>query len=179
MLKKVILFSFLFILLSAFAIPFAANAQTSIINPGTRAYTTGDYTLNDILLVVIGASRWILGIVGSLALLMFIYGGFTFLISAGSSDKISQAKKILVAAVVGLIIVFSSYLIIQFVLSSLGLNWKGDNSQLRAEISACEAQFGAEGYSCMSDSIGKNCKAGLCLNGSDKADTSIECCTAN
>lgn len=175
MLKKVILFSFLFILLSAFIIPFAASAQTSIINPSTKAYTTGDYTLNDILLIAIGASRWILGIVGSLALLMFIYGGFTFLISAGSSDKISQAKKILVAAVVGLIIVFSSYLIIQFVLSSLGLNWKGDNSQLRAEISPCEASLGTKGYSCMNEGLGKNCKADLCPDDS----TEIKCCTSN
>lgn len=175
MFKKLIVFSFLLILLTSFAIPFIASAQTSIIDPSSRAYTNGDYTLNDILLIAIGASRWILGIVGSLALLMFIYGGFTFLISAGSSDKIGQAKKILVAAVIGLIIVFSSYLIIQFVLSSLGLNWKGDNSKLRAEISPCEANLGTKGYTCMNEAIGKNCQAGLCPND----PTEIKCCTSN
>jgi len=56
---------------------------------------------------------------------MFIYGGFTFLISAGSSEKIGEARKILVAAVIGLLIVFASYVIIQFVLQSLGMNWDG------------------------------------------------------
>ena len=112
-------------------------AQTSIVNPSyTNAsgtpYTNGDYTLNDMLVVVIGASRWILGIVGALALAMFIYGGFTFLLSGGSSEKIGQARKIIVAAVVGLIIVFTSYIIIQFVLKSIGLNWQGTNQVMTA-----------------------------------------------
>jgi isoprenylcysteine carboxyl methyltransferase (ICMT) family protein YpbQ len=57
---------------------------------------------------------------------MFIYAGFTMLISAGNSQKIAQAKNILVAAVIGLAIVFSSYLIIKFVLAALGYSWTGD-----------------------------------------------------
>lgn len=128
MYKKIIarglqLILFAFILSLPFAV--SAQTQTSIIDPTASAYNTGDYTLSDILTIAIGASRWILGIVGSLALIMFIYGGFTFLISAGSSDKVGQARKIIVAAVIGLIIVFTSYIIIRFVLTSLGLDWKG------------------------------------------------------
>lgn len=134
MLKKILIsFSFLSLISLVLFSPLVANAQTEtqqaivdpIINPNNPAYEIGDYSLNDILGIAIGASRWILGIVGSLALLMFIYGGFTFLISAGSSEKISEARKIIVAAVIGLIIIFASYLIIQFVLGSLGLNWQG------------------------------------------------------
>jgi len=81
-------------------------------------------------MIAVRASRWILGIVGSLALLMFVYGGFMFLISSGSSDKISKAKAIIVAAIVGLIIVFSSYLIIQFVLKTIGINWDGTKTNI-------------------------------------------------
>ncbi|MFA5109748.1 MAG: pilin [Patescibacteria group bacterium] len=95
----------------------------------------GLYTVNDFVSLAINVSKWILGIVGSLSLVMFIYGGFMFLISAGSSDSISKAKKIIIAAVVGLIIVFSSYLIIKFVLSSIGLNWNGEVEQ-PAKVSA-------------------------------------------
>ena len=125
MLKKIIFFS-LFLSLGFFIItPLKTLAADSIINPNASAYSDGNYTLNDILIIAIGASRWILGIVGSLTLIMFIYGGFTFLVSAGSSDKVGQAKKIIVAAVIGLLIVFSSYLIIKFALASLGLNWNG------------------------------------------------------
>lgn len=126
MFKKFILFgSFLFIILFSFGATSIASAQSSIIDPTTSQYTEGEYTLNDILAIAIQASKWILGIVGSLTLIMFIYGGFTFLISAGSSDKVGEAKKIITAAVIGLIIVFSSYLIIAFVLGSLGLSWSG------------------------------------------------------
>ena len=80
----------------------------------------GNYTLNDFVVLAVNVSKIILGLVGSLSLLMFIYGGFTFLISAGSSDKIGQAKKIIVAAIIGLIIVFTSWMIINFVTKAIG-----------------------------------------------------------
>lgn len=133
MLKKIILVSVILVIcglaINALTIN-PAQAQNSIVDPGNPNYASGDYTLNDILLVGIGVSRWILGIVGALALAMFIYGGVIFLISGGSSEKIGQARKIIVAAVVGLIIVFASYIIIQFVLKSLGLNWQGTNQKM-------------------------------------------------
>jgi hypothetical protein len=139
MFKKIIFFSLflsLGFLIITTPLKTAIATTTSIIDPsatgtaGNQPYTDGNYSLNDILIIAIGASRWILGIVGSLTLIMFIYGGFTFLISAGSSDKVGQAKKIIVAAVIGLLIVFSSYLIIKFALASLGLNWNGQAASM-------------------------------------------------
>jgi len=91
----------------------------------------GMYEINDFIVLAINIARWILGIVGSLSLVMFIYGGFMFLISAGSSESVTKGKNIITAAVVGLIIVFSSYLIIKFVLSSMGLNWKGGIEKMK------------------------------------------------
>lgn len=93
--------------------------------PGGDATYCGNYELNDFVSLAINISKWILGMVGSLSLIMFVYGGILFLISSGASDKVGQAKKIIVAAIIGLIIVFSSYLIIQFVLGSMGLTWSG------------------------------------------------------
>lgn len=86
----------------------------------------GDYNVDDFLILAINASRIILGLVGSLTLLMLVYGGFTFLISGGSSETVGQARKIIVAAVVGLLIVFTSFLIIKFVLKSMGVDWNGE-----------------------------------------------------
>jgi len=132
--KTILLVSFLSLILAASS--FSLVAQAQIINPnasgtgGGTPYTEGDYTLDDILGIAIGASRWVLGIVGSLALIMFIYGGFMFLVSAGSTEKIGKAKEIIVAAVIGLLIVFASYLIIKFVLQSLGLNWNGNTNKM-------------------------------------------------
>jgi hypothetical protein len=77
------------------------------------------------LILFASAAKWILGIVGSLTLLMFIYGGFLFLTSAGSSEKITKANGVLIAAITGLAIVFSSFLIIKFILGSVGITWDG------------------------------------------------------
>lgn len=96
------------------------SAQTSIINTSDSNYAQGNYDVDDILSIAIKTSRIVLGIIGSLALLMFIYGGLSFLISGGSSEKVSKAKGIIAAAAIGLIIVFASFLIIKFVLKALG-----------------------------------------------------------
>lgn len=80
----------------------------------------GDYTLNDFMNKVVGLARWILGITGSLALLFFIYGGVMFLISGGNSERVTKAKQIIIGAVIGLIIVFTAYMIIGFVMKTMG-----------------------------------------------------------
>ncbi len=96
-------------------------------NPtGVSPTDCGDYAISDFLALAINISKFVFGIIGSLTLLMFVYGGVMFLISAGSADKVGQAKKIITAAVVGLLIVFGSWLIINFVFKTMGLNWQGE-----------------------------------------------------
>ncbi|MBU1146376.1 pilin [Patescibacteria group bacterium] len=63
----------------------------------------------------------ILGLVGALALAMFVFGGFTWLTSAGSPDKIKKGKDILIWATIGLIVIFTSYTLVDFLLRSFGL----------------------------------------------------------
>lgn len=75
----------------------------------------GNYQLSDFVRLAVRVSDIILGIVGSLALLMFVYGGFTWILSGGSSDKVQQGKDILRNAVIGLILVFTSWLIVSVV----------------------------------------------------------------
>lgn len=185
MLKKIFLFgSCLAIILTAISAPIIASAETDhIIDTNSSAYQTGSYTLNDIMAMIISISGWILGLVGSLALLMFVYGGFMFLISAGSSDKIGQAKKILIAAVIGLVIVFSSYMIIRFVAQAVGVDWQGGKILKKsttvsgdvASNASCEDFAATEkgnGFSCMSGSdtgycaTNHTCSTGKCCHAS-------------
>jgi len=63
----------------------------------------------------------ILGIVGSLALVMFIYGGFNIMTAAGSPEKVEKGKQILIWATIGLIVIFTSYALVKFVFTSLGV----------------------------------------------------------
>lgn len=82
---------------------------------------TGDCEVNDFVQLFALYFNLTLGIIGSIALLFFIWGGFLFLTSGGNKDKVEKGKHTLIAAVIGIIIVFSSYLIIQTVLESLGI----------------------------------------------------------
>jgi hypothetical protein len=83
-------------------------------------YCTGNYEVNDFVQILINGVNILFGLVGSLTLIMFIYGGVMFLVSSGNTERVTKAKQILINAIIGLIIIFTSYLIIQFVLVSLG-----------------------------------------------------------
>jgi len=88
-------------------------------------YADGSYELNDFIILGKNVAAWILGIVGSLALLFFIYGGIMFLIAGGKEEQIKKGKDIITAAIIGLILVFASYLIIAFFMRLMGLSWDG------------------------------------------------------
>ena len=61
-----------------------------------------------------------LAVMGSLALLVFVYGGFMWLTAAGSDDKVKKGSQAMVWAVIGIFIVFSSYAILTLVLKGIG-----------------------------------------------------------
>lgn len=77
---------------------------------------------NDLVQVFINQGKNIFGFIGMIALAAFIYGGFLMVFSFGSADKVKQGRDVMVAAVVGIIIVFSAYLIVAFILSALGVS---------------------------------------------------------
>jgi hypothetical protein len=60
-----------------------------------------------------------LGLVGSLALVMFIYGGFMWLTAMGDPGKVTKGKEIFKWAVLGLIIIFASYSLVRALLAAL------------------------------------------------------------
>lgn len=101
----------------------AETVKPTSLPPGTNL---GNYKINDLLEVGKKATNWILGMVGSISLLMFIYGGFTLLMSHGEPAKVTEGKKIITTAIIGIIIVFSSYIIVKFVVTDmLGMKWEG------------------------------------------------------
>lgn len=57
-----------------------------------------------------------MGVVGSIALLMFVYGGFTWMLSAGNSEKVKKGTDIVVWSALGMALVFMSYALVRFVL---------------------------------------------------------------
>lgn len=62
----------------------------------------------------------VLGVVGSIALIMFVYGGFTWMMASGNQEAIRKGKDILVWATIGLIVIFSAYAITNFIFKGIG-----------------------------------------------------------
>ena len=61
----------------------------------------------------------ILGLVGVLALVMFIYGGITWMISGGKEEMIKKGRDTLVWATIGLAFIFFAYSLVHFLLERL------------------------------------------------------------
>jgi hypothetical protein len=57
--------------------------------------------------------------VGAISVIMIIYSGILYVISAGSSEKIKKAKDTIKYSIVGLVISILAYAIVNFVIGSL------------------------------------------------------------
>ena len=77
-------------------------------------------SIGDISQMIANIVQIILGVVGSLALLMLIWGGINMVISQGNEQKIEEAKNILKNAAIGILIVFGAWIIVNFVIIALG-----------------------------------------------------------
>lgn len=111
------------LLLGAAVLPLPADAlvqDCALERPSEAAELYCDDT-NDLVLQIIRIGQFLLGLTGSLALVMFIYGGFVFLTAMGRSEQAKKGQQVIGAAVIGLIITLSAYFIIDFVVQGLGV----------------------------------------------------------
>lgn len=104
------------------------NANSGNLNKDTECMKNGKCELNDFMQIALNVSELILGLVGSLSLLAFVVGGVMWMLSAGNAEMVTRGKNTIIGAVIGLVIVFTSFMIIQLVYKSLGLDWKGESS---------------------------------------------------
>ena len=79
------------------------------------AGTSGTTDLSGIASKVVNIFSIIVGIV---AVLMIIYGGFKYITSGGDSGNVSGAKNTLIYAIIGLIIVALAQIIVHFVINT-------------------------------------------------------------
>ncbi|MBI5230527.1 MAG: hypothetical protein HY981_04495 [Candidatus Magasanikbacteria bacterium] len=60
-----------------------------------------------------------LGLLGIVAVVIILIGGFEWMTAGGNEDKTGEAKKRIIAGVIGLAIILSAYAIAKFVINSL------------------------------------------------------------
>ena len=60
-----------------------------------------------------------IGVIGFIAVVMIIYGGFMYTTSAGDSSKVTKAKNVIMYGIVGLVVALLAFAIVNFVLNGL------------------------------------------------------------
>ena len=78
----------------------------------------------------------ILYIVGIIAVIMLIIGGIKYVVSGGDSKKVTDAKNTVLYAIIGLVICFLSFAIINFVISALP---SSDNNDSKTDTSLIQS----------------------------------------
>ncbi len=92
-------FSTLF-LLALTLVPSHAFAQVNLTNP------LGE---TDVRIIIARLINGFLGISGSLALVMFIYGGILWMTAMGNDTRLKKGKDTLIWAILGILVIASAY----------------------------------------------------------------------
>lgn len=160
----------------------------------TSATLTNPLGKNVTLQIIIGrVISAVLGVVGSIALLMFIYGGFLWLTSAGVEQKITQGKQIITWATIGLAVIFLSYTLVGFVITGLtkggtaggtagggvGGGAAGGGGEapnpIESQISGCCIETSADGGKTCYASTDAECVGNIVFYASKRCDDLTEC----
>jgi len=122
--KYVLILSFILLILSLSTLANAACCTTGTADPAGCSVCltnplTGTTKSEGIPTLLGNVINSVLGIIGSLALVMFIYGGATWMLSAGNQEQVTKGKNILIWATLGLVIIFTAYALVRFVLTTV------------------------------------------------------------
>jgi hypothetical protein len=113
------------LIIASFSLANVSFAFTSIVPEACRGEAEigegpDKCGLDAVEIGAVNVATVILSIAGSLALLMFVIGGFMYIFAGGNQNLTTKAKNFLVYAVIGLVIVLSSGLILKSVVQALG-----------------------------------------------------------
>lgn len=71
--------------------------------------------IDDPRLLLVNIVQFLLSFIGLVAVVMFMYGGWLWMSSAGNPDQVQKAKKTLIGATIGLIVIISSFMIVGYI----------------------------------------------------------------
>jgi hypothetical protein len=96
---------------------FPAHAQTDLFG-GQESNINANIGLTSqpIQVIVARLINILLGLLGIIALSTTVYAGYLWMTSGGDATKIEKAKKMIMASIIGLIIIMSSYALVRYFL---------------------------------------------------------------
>lgn len=146
------------------------------------------------------------GLIGTLAVLAFIYGGFQWLTAAGNEEKVTMGVHVMTYATIGIVVIFSSYAVLNTVITGLTKGTYLENAPVgsggsvdaAAVLGATDcSQLATQGFACRQidtcagitnraasvaekrtqcDASGGVCRTGVC-NGAGQGNDTV-CCRA-
>ena len=119
--KRVIRVILPMLMCGAFAIAAGASASALTLQDGAQAAQcdgcpTNLFGDNGVFRQVTNVILYIAGVV---AVIMLIVGGIKYVVSGGDSKKVTDAKNTVLYAIIGLVICFLAFAIVNFVIASL------------------------------------------------------------
>ena len=127
LMKKILLISIIFILSMSLVLPVLAQTTQQPSPSANTAKGIINKQLNDLEAIglpaepanpvdpIVNLVKMCLSVLAVVFLILIIYAGFRWMLSGGNSETIEKAKKIMIAAAVGLLIIFLSYSVTLFV----------------------------------------------------------------
>ena len=99
---------------TAAPIPALERAQSKLDKVGTGTGLGARQSDSQIYARVAQIINIVLGLTGIIATIYLIYGGIKWLRSGGNEQTVTEAKAVIRSAIVGVIVVLSSYVIVNF-----------------------------------------------------------------
>ncbi len=120
--RTALVFVFFIFVFSAIPNPVLAQTDALGLQPVQNTINLGGGDIREIAGRIINV---ILGLLGIIAFGLVLYGGFLIMTSAGNEEKVAQGKRVLTNAVVGLVIIMSTFAIVRFIFKSLSDTFGG------------------------------------------------------
>ena len=99
------------------ALPMAALAQA--LDLGIEYGTLTGLGTRDVRETIAAIINVALSLLGIVAVVIILIGGFTWMTAGGNEEKTEKARKMIFAGIIGLAIILSAYAIARFVIDSL------------------------------------------------------------
>lgn len=93
----------------------AAILLPTDVPPSVAEATGGQSELRGLIITIVD---YFLGFLGLLAVIMVVYGGVTYVSSAGNDEAVGKAKKIIMYALVGVVVILLAFVLVRAVLGA-------------------------------------------------------------
>ncbi len=113
----------------------------SLEAPSAEGYNEGLTKAKDAREFVVNVTNFVLGFLGLLAIIIVIYGGFLYITDAGKAEQAEKGKKAITYAIIGIIIILSSFAIVNTVLKAPTGTDKTQNTNDKVEVEGTSVKY--------------------------------------